>query len=79
MLRHLSNRTSLTAAPDLVGEDLACRRGELVVFVGASFRLSPGGALILSGANGSGKSSLLRLVAGLLTPAAGRLYGEPRQ
>jgi heme exporter protein A len=80
VLRQLSNRISLTAAPalaaplpDLVGEDLACRRGERIVFVGASFRLSPGGALILSGANGSGKSSLLRLVAGLLTPAAGRL------
>jgi len=80
MLPHLSNRLSLTAAPalavplpDLVGEDLACRRGERIVFIGASFRLSPGDTLILSGANGSGKSSLLRLVAGLLTPVAGRL------
>ena len=35
--------------------------------------LPPGGALVLTGANGSGKSSLLRLVAGLLAPAAGRL------
>ncbi len=63
------------AAPlcDLIGEDLACRRGERIIFAGASFRLSPGGALCLTGANGSGKSSLLRLVAGLLRPAAGRL------
>ena len=40
-------------------------RGERVVFTGLSFRLPPGGALVLTGANGSGKSSLLRLVAGL--------------
>jgi heme exporter protein A len=52
---------------------LACRRGGRVVFVGVSFVLSPGGALVLTGANGSGKSSLLRLAAGLLVPAAGRL------
>ena len=64
--------TALHAA-DLVAEDLACRRGERVVFVGVSFRLAAGGALVLTGANGSGKSSLLRLVAGLLPPAAGRL------
>jgi len=67
------------AAPDLVAEALACRRGERLVFAGLSFRLPAGGALLLSGANGSGKTSLLRLVAGLIAPAAGRLLwgGEP--
>ena len=60
-------------APDLIAEDLACRRGERLVFAGLSFRLPPGGALVLTGANGSGKTSLLRLLAGLLAPAAGRL------
>ncbi len=60
-------------APDLIAEDLACRRGMRLVFAGVSFRLPPGGALVLTGANGSGKSSLLRLAAGLLAPEAGRL------
>jgi heme exporter protein A len=60
-------------AADLIAEEIACRRGERVVFVDLSFRLAAGGALVLTGANGSGKSSLLRLVAGLLPPAAGRL------
>ena len=59
--------------PGLTAENLACRRGGRIVFVGVSFVLSPGGALVLTGANGSGKSSLLRLAAGLLVPAAGRL------
>jgi len=62
------------AAPDLIAEELACRRGARLVFAGLSFRLPAGGALVLTGANGSGKSSLLRLVAGLLAPAAGRLW-----
>ena len=60
-------------SPDLIAEDLACRRGERLVFSGLSFRLPPGGALVLTGANGSGKTSLLRLVATLIAPAAGRL------
>ena len=58
---------------DFVGEGLACRRGERCVFAGLSFRLPPGAALILTGANGSGKTSLLRLLAGLTPPAGGRL------
>jgi len=58
---------------DLVAEGLACRRGERVVFAGLDCRIPPGGALVLTGHNGSGKSSLLRLLALLLTPAAGRL------
>ena len=58
---------------ELVGEDLACRRGERLVFAGLSFRLAASGALMLTGANGSGKTSLLRLLASLIEPAAGRL------
>jgi heme exporter protein A len=52
---------------------LACRRGERLVFTGLDFSLTPGGALLAVGANGSGKSSLLRLLAGLLPPFAGTI------
>jgi heme exporter protein A len=57
----------------LEARGLACLRGERAVFAGVSFRLEPGAALLLTGANGAGKSSLLRLLAGLLPPAAGAL------
>jgi heme exporter protein A len=60
-------------ASELIAESLACRRGARLVFAGVSFCLPAGGAVVLTGANGSGKSSLLRLVGGLLAPAAGRL------
>jgi heme exporter protein A len=61
---------------DLVGDGLACRRGGRLVFAGLDFRLPAGGALVLTGSNGSGKSSLLRLVATLLAPAAGQLLWQ---
>lgn len=67
-----SSEPNLTPA-GLVATDLACRRGEREVFRGLSFNLPPGTALILRGRNGSGKSSLLRLIAGLLAPASGEL------
>jgi heme exporter protein A len=60
----------------LVAEGLACRRGERLVFAGLDCRVPTGGALVLTGSNGSGKSSLLRLFATLLTPAAGRLFWD---
>jgi heme exporter protein A len=60
----------------LEARELACLRGEKVVFAGVSFRVAPGAALLLTGANGAGKSSLLRLLAGLLPPAAGVLLWE---
>jgi len=55
------------------GEGLACLRGERAVFARLSFRVEAGGVLLLRGANGSGKSSLLRCMAGLLAPMAGSL------
>jgi heme exporter protein A len=60
----------------LEARELACLRGERIVFAGVSFRIAPGEALLLTGANGAGKSSLLRLLAGLLPPAAGALLWE---
>lgn len=47
------------------GENLTCVRGERIVFAGLGFSLSSGEALTLVGRNGSGKTSLLRVMAGL--------------
>ena len=55
------------------GRDLTCTRAGRPVFAGLDFTLAEGAALVLTGPNGSGKSSLLRLMAGLLRPAAGAL------
>lgn len=68
-----------TVVIGFAGSSLTCVRGERVVFTGLDFSLAPGDALVLLGPNGSGKSSLLRLMAGLIRPAAGRLSwnGQP--
>jgi heme exporter protein A len=52
---------------------VAAFRGDHLVFADISFRLEPGGALVLTGRNGSGKTTLLRLVAGLAPRAAGEV------
>lgn len=54
-------------------DGVACARGGRRLFEGLSFFVGPGEALLVSGPNGVGKSSLLRLAAGLLPPAAGRV------
>lgn len=53
--------------------DLACERGDLRLFSGLEFSLAGGELLRVRGPNGSGKTSLLRLVAGLSRPAAGSI------
>ncbi len=52
---------------------LSVRRGERILFRDLAFDLAAGEAIALTGANGSGKTSLLRVVAGLLAPAAGEI------
>ena len=52
---------------------LDCLRGERRLFRDLSFRLEGGELLYLQGKNGSGKTSLLRMLCGLLPPAAGEI------
>lgn len=56
------------------GQSLVCIRGERLVFSKLDFDLEPGGALVLVGRNGAGKSSLLRMMAGLLRPYSGEMF-----
>jgi heme exporter protein A len=64
----------------LSGSDLACQRGGREVFTGVSFSVASGEALTIVGRNGAGKSSLLRMVVGLVRIAGGRIAldgGDP--
>jgi heme exporter protein A len=60
----------------LVAERLAVMRGPRSIFRGISFSVEPGEALVLTGANGIGKTTLLRAVAGFLPLAEGRVRLE---
>ena len=62
-----NNNTTLEA------HELACIRDDRTLFSGLAFKLSPGEALILEGRNGSGKTSLLRILCGIRLPDAGHI------
>jgi heme exporter protein A len=57
----------------LSGRGVRCVRGGREVFSGLDFETGSGEALAVTGPNGSGKTSLLRLIAGLLTIADGSI------
>src|SRR6201996_5612099 len=60
----------------LSGLGVTCVRGGREVFAGLDFEVGSGEALAVTGHNGSGKTSLLRLIAGLLMPAEGSIALE---
>src|SRR5690349_18535355 len=63
----------------LEAADLECARGGRMLFRGLSLALKPGDLVRIAGENGRGKTSLLRILCGLLAPDAGtvRWNGEP--
>ena len=63
----------------LAATALECVRGERTLFSGVSFALAAGAGLLVQGANGAGKTSLLRILVGLAPPAAGTVAwdGQP--
>jgi heme exporter protein A len=67
-----------TSPPVLEARDLACRRGERVVFRHTNLVVSSGQVIWLRGNNGQGKTSLLRVLAGLAEPEAGSVWWSGR-
>ena len=57
---------------------IACVRGDRRLFSGVDFQVSAGEWLQVEGANGAGKTSLLRIVAGLARPEEGELHWDER-
>ena len=66
----------MQALGGLSGEDLALARGSRLLFQGLNFRATRGETLSVEGANGAGKTSLLRAIAGLLELKAGHIAIE---
>lgn len=62
----------------LTATDIACRRGDRLLFKGLSLSCAPGDTVQVTGANGVGKSSLIRILAGLLRPFAGQVRSNGR-
>lgn len=67
----------MTAVLEL--QELACERGGRPLFKGLCAQVQPGQLLRVQGANGAGKTSLLRMLCGLLEPSGGQVLwqGEP--
>jgi len=71
----LARPPNSSAMPDLLlsVHDLACARGERLLFKDMNFSLKEGELLLVQGGNGQGKTSLLRLLTGLARPEAGEV------
>ncbi|MGH8582608.1 MAG: cytochrome c biogenesis heme-transporting ATPase CcmA [Gammaproteobacteria bacterium] len=65
-------------AATLVASELGCLRGDRVLFAGLSFQVQAGEILLISGANGVGKSSLMRILCGLLPADTGEVHWRGR-
>lgn len=73
-------KTAQTATPPGIRvENLALRYGDHTIFENLSFEIGGGQFIALLGSSGVGKSSLLKIIAGLSKPTAGRVVGTDGQ
>lgn len=63
----------------LIAQGLACLRGDRLLFRNVGFELNAGGLMYVMGENGSGKSSLLRMLCGLLLPEDGTIFWDKKK
>lgn len=66
----------MASIDSIEANDLACVRGGRTIFERLQFSVAAGSVLVLEGPNGSGKTSLLRTVAGLLPQAGGSILSK---
>ena len=57
---------------------MRCMRGEKLLFSHLGFSLQAGGILLIKGANGSGKTSLIKILAGLIAPDEGEVFWDDK-
>lgn len=67
------------SAKGLEARAISCERDDRVLIDGLSFHLNPGQVLLLEGANGTGKTTFLRILCGLRQPDAGEIYWQGRE
>lgn len=72
-------QTLTPAGAGLTLDHISCERSGRLLFAGLQAELRPGWLLRVEGANGAGKTSLLRMICGLLAPRQGRILwrGQP--
>ncbi|MGD8908981.1 MAG: cytochrome c biogenesis heme-transporting ATPase CcmA [Chromatiales bacterium] len=68
--------TTSTAPATFEARSLECIRDDRVLFDDLGFTINPGEALVLEGRNGSGKTSLLRIISGIRLPESGQVLWE---
>ena len=69
----MTGKVARSTSPAIVAEGLAAAYGDRLIWQNASFTVNPGEFVAVLGPNGGGKSTLFRLLLGLLSPAAGSL------